>query len=70
MITLTLNEQEVNVLKSLLVQLMANQINTNAQAIVHNAQNCVHFITQLEKPQGNGAKTLEKLPANDEKPKG
>ena len=47
--TLTLNEQQVNVLKSLLVQLMANQVNTNAQAIVTNNQNCIFFLTELEK---------------------
>ncbi len=47
--TLTLNEQQTNVLKSLLVQLMANQVNTNAQSIVTNNQNCIFFLTELEK---------------------
>ena len=47
--TLTLNEQQVNVLKSLLVQLMANQVNTNQRLVFINNKNCIFFIEELEK---------------------
>lgn len=47
--TLTLNEQQTNVLKALLVQLMANQVNNNAQSIVNTNQNCIFFLTEIEK---------------------
>lgn len=48
MITLRLNEQEAAVLKQLMVQLMANQVNANPQGIINNAQNCIHFMKMLE----------------------
>ena len=47
--TLTLNEQQTNALKALLVQLMANQVNNNAQSIVNTNQNCIFFLTEIEK---------------------
>lgn len=47
---LELTEEQVAVLRGLLVQLMANQVNTNAQSIVNNSQNCIYFLNLLEKP--------------------
>lgn len=60
--TLILNEQQANVLKSLLVQLMANQVNTNPQSIVNVNQNCIFFLTELEKSAQKEI-PLEKEPA-------
>lgn len=48
MITLTLTEEQAQILKLLLVQVIANQVNTNPQAIVTNAQNSIYFMGLLE----------------------
>ena len=44
-----LNDEQSNVLKGLLAQLMANQVQTNLQNIVTTNQNCLFFIEQIEK---------------------
>lgn len=48
---LVLTEEQANILKGLLVQLMSNQVNTNAQAIVTNSQNCIFFLQMLDKKE-------------------
>lgn len=59
MIILQLTEEEAQVLKLLLVQVIANQVNTNAQGIVTNAQNCIHFMGRLEKSNAEPIKVSE-----------
>lgn len=60
--TLTLNEQQANILKSLLVQLMANQVNTNQQLVFINNKNCIFFIDEIEK-SAQKEKPVEQEPA-------
>lgn len=46
---LLLTDEQSNILKGLLAQLMGNQVQTNLQNIVTTNQNCLFFIETIEK---------------------
>ena len=57
MIQLTTEQGEI--LKGLLAQLMANQVNTNLQSIVNINQNCLSFIAEIEKQKASQIEKVE-----------
>lgn len=51
MITLHLEEKEVEALRSALINLMANQQAPTADVLIQNSQNALHFLGKINKSE-------------------
>lgn len=49
MILLPLNENQIEALRSVLLNLMSNHPAPNGQVLVQNNTNCLYFLTEIEK---------------------
>ena len=57
--TLSLSPQQADSLKGLLAMLMSNQTRTDLQTIVNVNEQCLFFLQQLSKPDGEEGASKE-----------